>query len=239
MNLEEAINQRVSRRSYESTSIDVTKRQTLQESILKYNKEQNLSISWIIDGSDAFNSLSKSYGLFNNVRTIIALKGKKDDKHLLEKIGYYGELLVLEATKLGLGTCWVGGTFKQNSSIFRVNDNEQLVAVITIGNVKTEKKLKEKLVSRMSHLNSKKIDSFYESDKPLPDRFLKAIKAVQKAPSALNKQPVVFTFKDNKITARVDDDSNKELIDLGIAKAHFDIVAKTSFPFGNNSSIEY
>lgn len=50
------------------------------------------------DGSSAFRKLRKSYGLFTNVRSLILMKGKKDDKDLKKKIGYYGE-------DLGLGTC--------------------------------------------------------------------------------------------------------------------------------------
>ncbi|MCL1873280.1 MAG: hypothetical protein FWF85_04100, partial [Clostridiales bacterium] len=39
-------------------------------------------------------------------------KGTKDAIGL-ERLGYYGELWLLQATALGLATCWVGGTFKR------------------------------------------------------------------------------------------------------------------------------
>jgi len=39
---------------------------------------------------------------FKGVRSLLAMSGKKLDVILKEKVGYYGELLVLEATKMNL-----------------------------------------------------------------------------------------------------------------------------------------
>jgi len=231
----EAIEQRKSRRSYLGTSIEDKKLNTIQDLIEQYNKESNLSIRIITDGSEAFNGIKKSYGLFSGVKTLIALIGKKDDIHLKEKIGYYGERLVLAATKLNLGTCWVGGTFDSKSNIFSTMEDEVLEIVITIGNV-TKETFKEKLVHKIATRKTKEINEFYTADRPVPKWFLNGVKAVQKAPSAQNRQTVKLEYKEGEIKAFIEDLYKFDLIDLGIAKAHFSIATGGHFELGNSSN---
>lgn len=90
-------------------------------------------MTFLADGSQAFQKLSKSYGLFTNVRSLIVMKGKKELQDLKEKLGYYGEDLVLAITDLGLGTCWVGGTFDKDELM--ADDSEELVCVVLVGRV--------------------------------------------------------------------------------------------------------
>lgn len=232
MNNLEAIAQRKSRRSYLATPIEDYKLDAIQDLIEKYNKDANLSIRIIKDGSEAFNGIKKSYGLFSGVKTLIALIGKKADIHLKEKIGYYGELLVLEATKFNLGTCWVGGTFDSKSGIFTTMEDELLVLVITIGNV-AEATLKEKLMHKIATRKTKALNEFYTADLPVPKWFVNGLEAVQKAPSAQNRQLVKFQYKEDEIRAFVEGSYKFDLIDLGIAKAHFSIVTGGRFELGN------
>ena len=102
----QAIEERRSRRTYTTEPIATDKVAYLQERILAINGESGLSITWLEDGSRAFTAL-KSYGMFKNVGSVIVLKGSQTVSDLFERIGYYGELLALEATALGLGTCWI------------------------------------------------------------------------------------------------------------------------------------
>lgn len=232
MNELEAIAQRKSRRSYLETPIEYGKLNVIQKFIDIYNQEANLSIRLIKDGSKAFNSFKKSYGLFKGVKTLIALAGKKDDIHLKEKIGYYGELLILEATKMKLGTCWVGGTFDSRNSIFATAGDEKLVIVITIGNV-TEETLKDKIIHNFIARKKKELNEFYTTDSPAPKWFIKGLESVQKAPSAVNRQPVKFEYKASELKAFVEGSYQFDLIDLGIAKAHFSIATGGHFELGN------
>jgi nitroreductase len=228
----EVIEQRRARRSYLETPVDKEKLDHLSSLIKRYNEEADLSITLVLDGTQAFGSFKKSYGMFKNVRSLIALIGKKQDPNQKEKLGYYGELLVLEATNLGLGTCWVGGTFDRGSKFVDIKQDEELVCVIPIGNIGQEKTFKEKLIHKMSHRKSKSIEELFKSDSPIPQWFMDGMKAVQKAPSAFNLQPVKFEYKNGKVTAFVED--TRFLTDLGIAKAHFSLTAGGSFEFGNH-----
>lgn len=234
MTLQEAINKRISRRTYLDIPINQSKLDNVHQMIDKYNEESGLNIFLIIDGSNVFNGLTKSYGMFRGVKTIIALKGKKDDENLDEKAGYYGELIVLEATGLGLGTCWVGASFDKSSQIFDVKDHEKLVCVITVGNTPENNTFKENMIRKMSHRKVKPAENFYISDTTPPQWFLEGIQAVQKAPSAINRQKYKFTYKNDIVTAFSENSYRYDMIDLGIAKAHFVIAAGGNFEWGNN-----
>ena len=230
----EAIDNRRSRRLYLPTSIDAEKLVVLQRFIDLYNLESGLSICFVEDGSTAFDSLRKSYGLFSGVKSLLAMIGKTYDAHLKEKVGYFGEKLVVEATKLNLGTCWVGGTFDRNSNIVALKEDEVLVCVITIGNTE-EFSFKEKMVHQMVARKSKTIGEMLVSDVKVPTWLMEGMVAVQKAPSAVNHQPVRFDYNAGVLKASVDDDEKFNLIDFGIAKAHFEMAAAGKFERGNNA----
>jgi hypothetical protein len=81
----------------------------------------------------------------------------------------------------------------------------------------------------------------YTSDAPVPDWFLSGMQAVQKAPSAINRQPVMFSYKDGVVTASVEDiDGEGFAFDLGIAKLHFEIGAGGgAWEFGNGAEFNH
>lgn len=234
MNLLNAIYSRISRRSYLNKPIEEEKIQTIRTQIDKYNKESHLTIQLIEDGSDAFNGLRKSYGMFTNVRTIVLLKGKIADKDLKEKCGFFGEYLVLEATEMGLGSCWVGATFDKSSDLLKIPSEEELVCILTLGYTAEQTSLKENFLRKMAHGKVKPLEHFYTSDAtPPPAWFLEAIQAVQIAPSARNRQQYLFEYKNDTVAATSYDSYAFGLVDLGIAKAHFVLAAGGTFPWGN------
>lgn len=182
------------------------------------------------NGSNAFQKLRKSYGLFTNVRSVILMKGKKDLENLKEKIGYYGEALVLAITDLGLGTCWVGGTYDKKELL--IDDSEELVCVVLAG-VVAAPSLKEKMVRSATHRNVKKMEERIINDRPLPQWIHNGMKAVLLAPSAKNTQKTMFKYENNILSAQIAGNYSMDLIDLGIAKKHFEIGAGGKFEFGN------
>lgn len=234
MTILEAINLRKSRRTYLQSSIDKDKINKIEEFIKQYNHLSGLSIKFAEDGSTSFNGLRKSYGMFKNVRSVIILKGNRNDVHLKEKTGYYGELLILEATKLELGTCWVGATFDKKDKIFNLEESEELICIITIGNVAPETSVKENLIHKVTHRKYRALEYFYNSDtNELPQWFIEGIRAIQIAPSANNRQAYRVEYKKDKATIKIEEKSVYDLIDLGIAKAHFEIAANGKFEHGN------
>ena len=225
MNLKEAINTRTSRRTYLETPIAEDKLRQLKDMINQVNEQGSLSLKLIQEEPTAFGKLSKSYGMFKGVRNYILLIGRTEP-NMRERLGYYGEKLVLLATQLGLGTCWVGGTFDRSLGETYVKAGETFCGVISIGNVEQTKSFKEKLISKVTHRKTKSIQELSNTEGEVPKWFLAGMEAVQKAPSAVNAQPVLFTYHKGIISARVTAEKyGHEKIDLGIAKLHFEIGA--------------
>lgn len=239
-NLLNVIEQRRSRRKYLPTAIESSDVQVLQANISELNNKENLKMRLVIDNGEAFNGLRKSYGMFSGVQNYIALICDKTDIITLEKLGYLGERLVLQATALGLGTCWVGGTFDRASCPFELSEGESVVCTITVGNVLPERSAKEKLVHTFTHRKSKTIEQMVSTTGSVPEWFLDGMQAVVKAPSAVNRQPVMFSYKDGIVTASVKDITGESFaLDLGIAKLHFELgVGGGIWSFGNGAEFK-
>ncbi|MDR1700664.1 MAG: nitroreductase family protein [Lachnoclostridium sp.] len=223
-NLQKVMDQRTARRKYLKTEIESSTVKSLQEYIKEINKKGQIKMELVLNDETVFKGFRKSRGMFSGVRNYITLVGKANDNLAMEKLGYYGEQVVLYATALGLGTCWVGGTFDRSSCKAALSAGESVICVISVGNVRSEKSLKEEFIHMMTHHKTKNMEQLYISDTDVPDWFMKGIMAVQKAPSAVNRQPVTFTYKKDKVTAFVEDISSQGYaLDLGIAKLHFEL----------------
>lgn len=229
-----AIAARISRRTYLETEIAPAALAALQQKIAEINAESGLHITWLPDGAVAMTG-GKSYGMFRGVRALLVLKGSATLPHLREKVGYYGELLVLEATELGLGTCWVGGTFDAKS--LSVPEGEELICVVPVGNVHTEPSLKEKFLRGAMHRKSKTIEQLLQTEEPISDQLRHAMELVQRAPTTRNQQKATFTLKNGEITAHVPEDYHLDSVDLGICKLHLECGMGGRFEWGNGGKL--
>lgn len=232
MTLLEAMDERRSRRLYLNKSLEPATITLLNDLIQSYNSESGLAIRLLEDGGTAFNGFRKSYGLFSGVRSLIVLVGSKTESYIKEKAGFYGEKLVLEATRLGLGTCWVGGTFDLKNIHQLLDSNEELVCVIPVGEVESLS-FKEKMVHQMVAGKSKSVEQLLRSEEKVPDWIIEGVRAVQKAPSAANRQPVRFSFINGILSVYTQAEGKFDLVDLGIAKAHFEVATGRRFELGN------
>ena len=208
--------------------------------ISEFNAKHQVKMQLVTNNGDAFKGFRKSYGMFSGVKNYVALIGDKADTLGLEKLGYYGEWLILHATTRGLGTCWVGGTFDSTACPVDLSEGESVVCAITVGNVKPKRSVKEKLIHGITHRKSKTVEQMVISDDSLPDWLLSGMEAVRKAPSAVNRQPVLFSYKDDIVTASVKDVNGEGVaLDLGIAKLHFEIGSGGgSWEFGNGGGFK-
>ncbi len=229
--MREAIISRISRRNYQRTPIAAELRDKICAEIDALNRESGLSLVFVEDAGEAFNSMRKSYGLFSGVRSVAVLKGAADFPNLAEKIGYYGERLMLDLTDMGLGTCWVGGTFDRKQ--FTIPDGETMLCVVPVGYVEGQS-LKEKLIRNTLSRKRKPVSQRLNGYEDAPEWVLTAMEAVRLAPSAVNSQKPVFTWADGTVTAAVEVSHDLDLVDLGIAKLHFAVEAGGRFAFGQN-----
>lgn len=223
MTIQEAIEQRVSRRSYQPVSLRAQEAAPLQAAIANINAQQRLHIQLVLDGAAPFAGLKRSYGLLTGVSSYFALVASPLDIHYREKLGFFGEELVLLATQMGLGTCWVGGSYSKNEALCELREGEKLDCVICVGYAGEKTGLRERVIRGVTHRKSKTVAQMSETEGPVPQWFVRGMQSVQRAPSARNGQPVVFRCINGAVTAAVPGGGSP--VDLGIAKLHFQLGA--------------
>lgn len=212
----EAIKARHSVRKYIDKPIETTKVATLRAEVEKLNAESGLNIQLVLDEPKCFSTGMWKYGQFSGVNNYFVMAGPKG-KEAEEKIGYYGEKLVLLAQTLGLNTCWVGLTYKKIPGTFSLRDGDIVHCVIALGYGTTP---------GVQH-PMKPVEQFYESNGLAPEWFRAGMEAAMLAPTAVNQQKFKFILHDsNKVEAKtLFSMAGYTNIDLGIVKYHFEVGA--------------
>ena len=216
MDLNEAILARHSVRKYTDRPVEAEKVIALEEKIAEVNSLSGLHIQLVRNEPQAFSPGIWQYGAFSGVRNYFAMVGP-EGKEAEEKIGYFGEQLVLLAQTLGLNTCWVGLTFSKISDAYTVAPGEKLHCVIAVGhgeNTGIQHKLKP-------------VEKFCKVPGDMPGWFRQGMEAALLAPTAVNQQKFEFVLlPDGKVEARTRFTFNAYAhIDLGIVKCHFELGA--------------
>ena len=220
MTLQEAIEARHSVRAYRNEPLAEDACRQLEEEIAEVNQRGRLHIQLIQDEPKAFQGTLAKYGKFRNVTSYLVVAGKKADD-LDERIGYYGEHLVLLAQTLGLNTCWVGLSYKKIPNTYVLDEGEVIRAYIAIGYGETQ---------GTSH-KIKTVEQVSNASETTPSWFKKGVEAALLAPTAVNQQKFSFEYvgmKDNCHQVRAKKGFSMigyAQIDLGIAKYHFEIGA--------------
>lgn len=198
-------------REYIDSPIEPEVLNRIRDLIEKYNEKSGLNIQLVENEPIAFSKGLSKYGKFSGISNYIVMVGKKS-KYLQEVCGYYGEIIVLEAQRLGLNTCWVGLTYKKVPEAFKVGSDEKLAVVISLGYGKTQgTKRKSKSAEEVSNI-----------DENSPDWFRDGVIASLYAPTAVNQQKFKFNLVGDKVEAKSGLGFYAKM-DLGIAKYHFEV----------------
>lgn len=200
---EDAIRSRYSVRSYLDTSITPETRSVLLgelEALRRGPLGSNTRFSLVAATSEDRASLRGlgTYGFIKNPAGFI-LGAVEGADHALEDFGYMMEYAILTATALGLGTCWLGGSFTQSSFAEKMGKRagEIMPAVAATGYPVPH--IRERDLLRRGARSDTRLaweTLFFESafHKPLPHsaeagNYALALEMVRLAPSASNKQP--------------------------------------------------
>ncbi len=181
-----------------------------------------------------FRGLLGKYGRVKGALMYIAFIGRMDSPRVQEAAGYTGEGVILEATALGLSTCWVGGFFRPKSVRAQVDiqDSERILSVTPIGYAPEHKDPKEKLFSGVIRSSHRRPLASLVSTETLPTQLEKAFDAARLAPSAQNRQPWRFRIEKNTVLITTDKtfstSSISKRLDCGIAMLHFELGARAA-----------
>lgn len=147
------------------------------------------------------------------------IAGPKASPH---SIGYFGEAFILEATALGLGTCWVGGTYQKRlaRTLVPLQEGERIVAVTPLG-IAGESYVgrPRKSLEELTGLSQEQLQS-------LSDWQQSALSCARLAPSAVNRQPWRFLPGEKGIELiQTGNNFGYGGVDLGIAMLHIELGA--------------
>jgi len=249
----EIIKKRTSWRTYSPEPIQGLKREELEHFI----KLKDISTPFAINPLDyRFHILSipefdpnekkkiGTYGVIQGAQEFIvgAIKSSDLDQ---EHYGYLMELIILKATELELGTCWLGGFF--NRSLFgeKINctPHEVVPAITPIGYPK-DRRVKEKFIRIIVKAKKRKPweEIFFNGnlENPLSNidlgKYGVLLEMIRIGPSAANRQPWriikegdanIFHFYIAPQKGRMGQIyETMTRLDIGIAVCHFDLCAK-------------
>ena len=220
MTIQEAIEARHSVRAYREQPLTEEIVKLLEGKIEELNREGQLHIQLILNEPKAFQGTLAKYGKFRGVNNYIVMAGKKSDD-LDERVGFFGEQLVLYAQTLGLNTCWVGLSYSKVPGTYELEDGEKIACYIAIGYGETQGvSHKIKTVEQVSNVADITHGWFREG-----------VEAALLAPTAVNQQKFSFEYigmSNNRHQVRAKKGFSMigyTQIDLGIAKCHFEIGA--------------
>ena len=221
MTIQEAIEARHSVRAYKGQPLAADVVEVLEEKISELNEKGHLHMQLIRNETKAFQGKLAKHGKFRGVNDYIVMACQKA-VDLDERIGYYGEQLVLLAQTLGLNTCWVGLSYSKVPGTYVLEAGEVIEAYISIGYGETQ---------GVSH-KIKRVEQVSNANDLTPSWFRQGVEAALLAPTAVNQQKFFFEYipaRDGK-PVQVLAKRNFSLIgftqmDLGIAKCHFEIGA--------------
>ena len=220
MTIQEAIEARHSVRAYKDLPLSEEIVRLLEDELMKLNNEGQLHIQLICNEPKAFQGTMAKYGKFCNANNYLVMAGKKSED-LDERVGYYGEHLVLFAQTLGLNTCWVGLSYSKVPRTYVLDKDEKIACYIAIGYGETQG----------SGHKIKTVEQVSNASDITPSWFKKGIEAALLAPTAVNQQKFSFEYvgmSNNRHQVRAKKGFSMigyTQMDLGIAKYHFEIGA--------------
>ena len=218
MTIQEAIEARHSVRAYKEQPFTEKIVRMLEEQIAILNDEGQLHIQLILNEPKAFQGTLAKYGKFRGVTNYIVMAGKKSED-LDERVGYYGEHLVLLAQTLGLNTCWVGLSYSKVPGTYVLDEGEKIACYIALGYGETQ---------GVGH-KIKTVEQVSNASDITPSWFKKGVEAALLAPTAVNQQKFSFEYvgmSNNRHQVRAKKGISMigyTKMDLGIAKYHFEI----------------
>lgn len=237
----EAIARRHSRRRFTERRIEAEKLERLGELIVQLNATAQACRIELVTAHDGriFSGIRGGYGIIKGAPAYIAFIGNEAADGRYGELGYVGEAVILEATRLELGTCWVSGTFDPAAveRDLKEGPKDQVVAVSPLGYARNGKAFTEKVMSGLAGSAKRRPLERMCSGEPLsrwPDWARTAVEAGRLAPSAMNRQPWLFRFESDRLSVETDDGSagtgNRypKRLDCAIALRHLAVGAQHS-----------
>jgi len=244
----ETIKKRFSCRTYQLGPMKEGDQQKLRDFLLANvrgpfgNRVRFELIDLAIKDRDEIKTLG-TYGFIKGASMFIVGAVAKGDR-AMEDYGYGMEKNILAATHLGLGTCWLGGTFNRSASALKINkrEDEVIPAITPVGYPQDRKSMMDSAVRFLAKSNTRKAweELFFLGNtksflpRNMAGKYEVPLECVRIGPSASNRQPWrvgketdrdVFHFYIGRTPGYAEKFLGVSLqdIDMGIAMCHFEV----------------
>jgi nitroreductase len=244
------IKERSSRRSYTPQPVEAEKLGALRDSFTALEGPFGGKARFVILdtagwGERKINALG-TYGTMQGAKLFIAGIIRRS-AHDMEDFGYQFEKVILRATALGLGTCWIGGIFNRSRFADKagVREDEVLPAISPLGYPTPKRSVIDSLIRWSAGSRNRRpwCQIFFHGsfEMALPEgaagRYFDPLEMLRLGPSASNRQPwrvIKEQGRDifhlylrrskgyDKLIKAVD----LQRMDMGIAMSHFELTAR-------------
>lgn len=254
--IEETVKERVSVRSYQDTAISMDVKEQIRTYMegLENPFDVNVSFRMLEKGPSTSGEKLGTYGVIQGASNFIGASVAPGNL-ALEALGYSFEQLILYITSLGLGTCWLGGTFDRSGfkEAMKLAEGDWFPVISPFGIAKGKRRVMDSatrwLIKADQRFNWDQL--FFKDDfsKPLTKEqagdYAFPLEMLRLAPSAANKQPwrivcqggnyhfyEARSMKDGKTGIDI------QKTDVGIGACHFHLAVKERNLSGHFAQIE-
>ena len=180
-----------------------------------------------------------TYGVIRGAKSFLCVT-VKNTEDAMEAVGYHFEKLVLAATDMGLGTCWLAGTFNrgQFSDAMKLKEDEIFPIACPIGYPAEKQTVVNSLFRKTSKSDQRRPwgELFFENSfgTPLTEErageYAYPLEMLRLAPSAANRQPWRIVRKDGAFhffrEGKGRGPYDLQRLDVGIGACHFHLAAE-------------
>ncbi len=225
MKTSEVIKIRRSCRTYNGLKIDhssISQLMTSVEGVMPLFDDVEQPIIKFIDNED-INGRLGTYGFINGARRFLVMAAGKSVAQQVQA-GYAFEQVILKATEMGIGTCWLGGTFRHSvfaSTMPSDMGDREILIVSPLGHVTSKQRFAERMMRKVVKADRRKPFSTLFPNIDQNSSIGRIMEAVRLAPSSSNSQPWRAVLRDGNVEFSCTTDNRFSAIDMGIAYCHF------------------
>lgn len=175
-----------------------------------------------------------TYGVIKGASDFMLLGFDDRDFNNAVAAGFAMEQVVIACTQMGLGTCWIAGTFKEGdfARVAHFPGDMTLQVVIPVGVSAGERRFLEHFTRfTLGSKNRKAPDKLFfvgDWNSPLTDssQYYVSLMMLRLAPSSTNSQPWRAIVKGDTVHFYTTKTDKVHGVDMGIGMSHFDMTER-------------
>jgi hypothetical protein len=230
-----AVVRRRSRRAFDGVDVEIDQLEELGRFCEVWRPYPDARVVLVpTPAEDVFTGIIGGYGKVTGAPHVLLFIADGKAPFADQHAGYTGEAVILEATRLGLDTCWIGGFFDtaKVARLTALSLQERVYSVSPLGYALVSASATERAMQGLAGAHKRKaVDKLAPGIRKggWPQWAISAVETARLAPSAVNRQPWRFRYdghglvlaRDNAIeTPKV-----SKRLDGGIAMLHVELAA--------------